>query len=91
MDSRIGSIEVGKEGDVVVFDQHPLSIYAIPQLTIVDGVVRFDRKNDPADMRMEVDPAQPVPSFFREDRQQIDRCMQGTEELWKYLFENEHK
>lgn len=91
VDSRIGSIEVGKEGDVVIFDQHPLSIYAIPQLTIVDGVVRFDRKNDAADMRMEVDPAQPVPSFFLEDRQQVDRCMQGTEELWKYLFENEHK
>jgi imidazolonepropionase-like amidohydrolase len=87
---RIGSIEVGKEGDVAVFDQHPLSVYAIPQLTIIDGIIRFDRQNDPADMRLSVDPSQPIPSFNIEDNlhQHIDRCMQGTEELWKYLFES---
>lgn len=88
---RIGSIEVGKEGDVAVFDQHPLSIYAIPQLTIIDGIIRFDRQNDRADMRMAVDPTQPVPAFHLEDHhlQHVDRCMQGTEEVFHYLFGNE--
>lgn len=90
---RIGSIEVGKEGDIAVFDQHPLSVYAIPQLTIIDGIIRFDRQNDAADMRLSVDPSQPVPSFNFEDNlhQHIDRCMQGTEEVWKYLFESGKK
>ncbi|MFM8451073.1 MAG: amidohydrolase family protein [Haliscomenobacter sp.] len=88
---RIGSIEVGKEGDVVVFESHPLSVYAVPQLTIVDGIVRFDRKNDQGDMRLEIDPAQPVPNSYFEESGQIDRCMQGTEEIWKFLFEKERK
>ncbi len=90
---RIGSIEVGKEGDIAVFDQHPLSVYAIPQLTIIDGIIRFDRQNDAGDMRLSVDPSQPVPSFNFEDNlhQHIDRCMQGTEEVWKYLFESGKK
>lgn len=89
VENRIGSIEVGKEGDVAVFDQHPLSVYAIPQLTIVDGMIRFDRQNDRKDMRMEVDPAQPIPAFNMENHEHVDRCMQGTEDLWYYLFENE--
>src|SRR5690625_7766780 len=33
---RTGSIEVGKDADLVLFDAHPLSVYAIPQMTIVD-------------------------------------------------------
>ena len=88
---RIGSIEVGKEGDVAIFDQHPLSVYAIPQMTIIDGIVRFDRKNDAGDMRMEVDAAQPVPMSNVHDNENIDRCMQGMEDVWSFLFGKEHK
>ena len=53
---RVGSIEVGKDADLAVFDGHPLSVYAIPQRTYVDGIVRFDREDDPDDMRLQVDP-----------------------------------
>ncbi|MEM8560502.1 MAG: amidohydrolase family protein, partial [Bacteroidota bacterium] len=60
IDDRIGSIEVGKDADLALFDGHPLSIYAIPTHTIVDGVVRFDRDADPDDMRLAIDPATPV-------------------------------
>jgi imidazolonepropionase-like amidohydrolase len=53
---RVGSIEEGKDADLALFSEHPLSIYAICRQTIVDGVVRFDRSEDPDDMRLYVDP-----------------------------------
>ena len=46
----------GEHTDLTMFSEHPLSIYAICQQTIVDGVVRFDREEDPDDMRLYVDP-----------------------------------
>lgn len=46
IDKWVGSIEVGKDADLVVFDKHPLSIYAVPQLTLIDGRVYFDRQQD---------------------------------------------
>ena len=52
---RVGSVEVGKDADLAVFSAHPLSIYAIPEMTVVDGVVRFDRAADPDDVRLLVD------------------------------------
>jgi imidazolonepropionase-like amidohydrolase len=43
---RVGSLDVGKDGDVVIYDRHPLSIYAVPQVVLVEGRVRFDRAAD---------------------------------------------
>lgn len=64
IEDRVGSIEEGKDADLVVFDDHPLSIYAEPQRTYVDGVVRFDHEDDPDDMRLRVDPeGTPVPTM----------------------------
>lgn len=60
IDDRVGSIEVGKDADLVVFDGHPLSVYAIPVMTFVDGVRYFDRERDPDDIRLDVDPEAPV-------------------------------
>ncbi len=53
LESRIGSIEVGKDADLVIYNKHPLSVYAVPQKTIVDGVVYFDREKD-LEMRKEL-------------------------------------
>ncbi len=46
VDNRVGSIKAGKDGDVVVWSDHPLSIYAKAEKTIVDGIVYFDREKD---------------------------------------------
>jgi adenine deaminase len=46
VDDRVGSLRSGKDGDVVVWNDHPLSIYAKPLYTIVDGTVYFDRAKD---------------------------------------------
>ncbi|MCH7766435.1 MAG: amidohydrolase [Acidobacteria bacterium] len=43
---RVGSIEVGKDADLVLYDQNPLSVYAVPQKVLIDGVVYFDRQQD---------------------------------------------
>ncbi len=43
---RVGSLKVGKDADVVLWSDNPLSIYAKSLYTIVDGTVYFDREKD---------------------------------------------
>jgi imidazolonepropionase-like amidohydrolase len=83
VDDRIGSLEVGKDGDVAIFNNHPLTIYAITMMTIVDGIVRFDRENDPDDMRLYPDPEEKIDiTFWEED--DYHRCMQDTDFLFQF-------
>lgn len=44
--NRVGSIEVGKDADLVVYTNHPLSVYSIVEQTLIDGQVYFDRQAD---------------------------------------------
>jgi imidazolonepropionase-like amidohydrolase len=46
IDKRVGSIDVGKDADLVIYNHDPLSAYAVAQKTIVDGRVLFDRAKD---------------------------------------------
>jgi len=46
VEDKVGSLKVGKDGDVVVWTDNPLSIYAKSLYTIVDGTVYFDRAKD---------------------------------------------
>ena len=46
VDSKIGSIKVGKDADLVLWSDNPLSIYAKAEKTIVDGTIYFDREKD---------------------------------------------
>ena len=46
VDDRVGSLKIGKDADVVVWSDNPLSIYAKSLYTIVDGTVYFDRQKD---------------------------------------------
>jgi urease alpha subunit len=88
IDGRVGSLEVGKEGDVAIFQGHPLSSYAIPMVTIVDGVVRFNREKDPDDMRIYIDPDEPLDAATIESKtDRVDNCMQQAEENFYSLFE----
>ncbi|HMO61571.1 MAG TPA: amidohydrolase family protein [Ferruginibacter sp.] len=43
---RTGSIKVGKDADLVLWTDEPLSIYAKAEKTIVDGAIYFDRQKD---------------------------------------------
>lgn len=46
IDDRVGSIKVGKDADVVLWSDHPLSIYAKAEKTIIDGTVYFNIERD---------------------------------------------
>lgn len=46
IDDKVGSIKVGKDADVVLWTDHPLSIYAKAEKTIIEGVTYFDLKRD---------------------------------------------
>ncbi|MBK9761414.1 MAG: amidohydrolase family protein [Flavobacteriales bacterium] len=46
LDSHMGSVEVGKDADIVLWNADPMGIDAKAELTFVDGVRRFDRRAD---------------------------------------------
>ena len=46
LDHRMGSIKVGKDADLVLWNEHPLSIYSKPLKTIVDGKIYYDIEED---------------------------------------------
>src|SRR5947199_7584682 len=43
VDDRVGSLDVGKDADISIWDRDPLSSYAKVEKTIIDGDVYFDR------------------------------------------------
>ncbi|MCC9063775.1 amidohydrolase family protein [Flavobacterium piscisymbiosum] len=46
IDDKVGSLKVGKDADVVLWSDNPLSIYAKAEKTIIEGVVYFDIEKD---------------------------------------------
>lgn len=46
LDDRIGSIEVGKDADLVLWNTNPLRIDAVAQTTFIDGHPYFDMQAD---------------------------------------------
>ncbi|NQY29262.1 MAG: amidohydrolase family protein [Flavobacteriaceae bacterium] len=46
LDDKIGSIKVGKDADVVLWNTNPLSVYAKAEKTLIEGVVYFDLARD---------------------------------------------
>lgn len=46
IDDKVGSIKVGKVADLVLWTDHPLSVYAKADKTIIDGQIYFDRQED---------------------------------------------
>jgi imidazolonepropionase-like amidohydrolase len=46
IDDKVGSIEVGKSADMVLFDKDPLSNFSKPEKVWIDGHQYFDRAKD---------------------------------------------
>jgi len=49
IDKRVGTIDVGKDADLAIYNRDPLSAYAVVQKTLIDGRVYFDRQRDIAE------------------------------------------
>lgn len=64
IDHKVGSIKVGKDADVVLWSGYPMSVYAHPLQTYVDGRCYFDRKHDEA-----------LQTWVRQERQRLIRKM----------------
>lgn len=45
LDDRLGSIDVGKDADLVVWDGHPLDTFSKPVLTLIEGEVYFRHRD----------------------------------------------
>jgi cytosine/adenosine deaminase-related metal-dependent hydrolase len=88
IENRVGSIEVGKDGDFAIFKNHPLSIYGVPQYSIVDGLVRFDRAKDNNDMRVWTDPKETIdiPTIHKSYAHDKDNCLQDVDMELADLF-----
>lgn len=89
---KVGSIEVGKQADLVIFEEHPLSVYAIPQMTFVDGVKYFDINEDDNDMRLRVSATDIIEPIFLKEHDH--KCMHGVDFFFtnfgRNLFEHGH-
>ncbi|MBE3099329.1 MAG: amidohydrolase family protein, partial [Planctomycetes bacterium] len=46
VDTFTGSIDEGKDADLVIFDKYPLSVYAMPEQVYIDGQLYFSRERD---------------------------------------------
>ena len=46
LDDRMGSVRVGKDADLVLWSDNPLSINAIVQMTVIDGKILFSLEED---------------------------------------------
>jgi imidazolonepropionase-like amidohydrolase len=46
VDDKVGSIKAGKDADLVLWNDHPMSIYAKPLTTYVDGIAYYDSERD---------------------------------------------
>ncbi|MGH7656003.1 MAG: amidohydrolase family protein [Gemmatimonadaceae bacterium] len=44
--NKVGSLEVGKDADLAIWNAHPLSVYASVDKTFIDGQVFWDREKD---------------------------------------------
>ncbi len=48
LQDRVGSLEVGKDGDVVLLNGDPFNTYSRVEKTIIDGIVYYDRRDETA-------------------------------------------
>ena len=53
IDNSVGSIEVGKDADLAIFDKHPLSNYAKVEKVFIDGQDVFRSRSRPGGARQE--------------------------------------
>jgi adenine deaminase len=69
LDNRMGSVKVGKDADIVLWNNHPLSIYAQPEYTYVDGKCLYSKEQDIL-----------LRTYIQKERMRIIAAMQAAKE-----------
>ena len=62
IENRVGSVEVGKDADLVIWNAHPMSTKAIVERTYIDGIAYYDRVKDLARVAAIEEEKRPRPS-----------------------------
>src|SRR4029077_3196683 len=70
IDNRVGSIDVGKDADLVMYDKYPLSDYAKVQKVLIDGTVYFDRDKEISDLTAKAAEKQKLVDKLKQQQQQ---------------------
>lgn len=66
LEDRVGSIKVGKDADVVLWSDNPLSIYAKAEKTIIDGATYFDiERNEQMEAAMKVEKSELINDMLK--------------------------
>jgi hypothetical protein len=60
IDDKVGTVEVGKHGDIAILSGDPFDVYTRVEKTIVDGIVYYDRERE-GELRGE--PVRTLPQF----------------------------
>jgi imidazolonepropionase-like amidohydrolase len=70
IDNRVGSIDVGKDADLVIYDKYPLSDYAKVQKVLIDGKVYFDRDTEVSGLATKAAEKQKLVEKLKQQQQQ---------------------
>src|SRR5262249_26333757 len=74
LEAKLGTIEVGKDADLAIFNGHPLNSYARCEMTLIEGEVFFQRSDKFApSTAAKADPTKPAAKF-----QAIPELPKGT-------------
>lgn len=92
---RVGSIKVGKDADLVLWSDHPLSIYAMSLYTIVDGTIFFSREKD-LEQRKKIatERNRLIQKMIAEKRTGGPGAVRPAEPSWQFILscgDHEHK
>ncbi len=95
IEDKVGSIKAGKDADLVIWSDNPLSIYAKSEKTIVDGIVYFDREKD-AEQRKKIaaERFRLTQKLIAEKRTAGPGGVRAAEPSWQFILscgDHEHK
>ncbi|NCI47902.1 amidohydrolase family protein [Sediminibacterium soli] len=87
VDDKVGSLKSGKDGDLVIWSDNPLSIYAKAEKTIVDGIVYFDREKDLEQRKkISAERFRLVQKLIGEKRTAGPGAVRPAEPSWQYIL-----
>ena len=79
LDDRLGSIEVGKDGDIVLFNAHPFDAFSRCELALIDGEVYFQRREPDGKLGARPGDHAEMPAAARRARNRSARDRRATE------------